>query len=266
MHRAVVALLALPLAFCAARAGEEPKRVEISWHGQSFFVIKSGKGTNLATDPHLIPEYGRALSLKADAVLMSHAHNDHTQLEAIPNKDKKAIKVIKGFKGVGQRADWNEVNEEFKEFKVRGVPTYHDDVQGMKYGKNTAFVIEVDGWKICHLGDLGHLLSPAQVKAIGPVDVLMIPVGGIYTLNGSEARKVVEQIKPKEYIIPMHYGTAVFPDLLSVDEFLEDVPQERVAKARDNRLVLNRDAQRPRPLVAVLHWWPRATKEEEKEK
>src|SRR5207253_3218783 len=106
--------------------------------------------------------------------------------------------------------------------KIRTVGVYHDEVEGMRYGKNTIFILEVDGWRIVHLGDLGHLLTPAQLKQIGPVDVLMIPVGGVYTLNGSEARKVVEQIKPKEYILPMHYGTAIFDDLLSPAEFLED--------------------------------------------
>ena len=76
--------------------------------------------------------------------------------------------------------------------------------------RNGVFIIEVDGWRIVHLGDLGHYLTPAQLKRIGPVDVLMIPVGGIYTLNGKWAKKVVDQIKPKEYIFPMHYGTKVF--------------------------------------------------------
>ena len=84
----------------------------------------------------------------------------------------------------------------------------------MQRGKVGVFIIEVDGWKIVHLGDLGHLLTPSQLKRIGPVDVLMIPVGGIYTLNGSEAKKVVEQLKPKEYIFPMHYGTKVFDAVL----------------------------------------------------
>jgi L-ascorbate metabolism protein UlaG (beta-lactamase superfamily) len=251
-------LLAGCVFLAIAHAGEEPKGVKITWHGQSFFEIRSTKGTNIVTDPHLIEQYGRLVPApKADLVLISHAHNDHTQVEALANKDSKALKVILGYQGAGPKATWNLVNETFKDVKVRSVALYHDTVQGLKYGKNTAFVIEVDGWKICHLGDLGHLLSPAQVKQIGPIDVLMIPVGGVYTINGSEAKEVQAQLKPKEYIFPMHYGTPVFDDLLPATEFLEDQPKAQVAQSRDNSIVLNRDAQRPRPLITVLHYWPR---------
>jgi L-ascorbate metabolism protein UlaG (beta-lactamase superfamily) len=110
----------------------------------------------------------------------------------------------------------------------------------------------VDGWKIAHLGDLGHELEPDQVKKIGPVDVLMIPVGGIYTINGSEAKKVMAQIKPKQYVFPMHYGTKLFDDLLPVNEFLDGQKKERVAESDDNQLTLNRDPARPRPLTVVF--------------
>jgi len=109
-----------------------------------------------------------------------------------------------------------------------------------------------------HLGDLGHLLSPEQVQQIkkdGPIDVLMVPVGGIYSLNGREAKKVVKQLQPREYILPMHYGTAVFDDLLPVSEFLEGQPRELVHRVKDNRLVLDRTDKRERPQIAVLHWW-----------
>jgi L-ascorbate metabolism protein UlaG (beta-lactamase superfamily) len=71
------------------------------------------------------------------------------------------------------------------------VPSYHDAAEGLTRGKNTIFIVEMDGWRFCHLGDLGHDLTPAQLKKIGEVDVLMVPVGGIYTLNGSEAKRVV---------------------------------------------------------------------------
>src|SRR5438105_11530675 len=101
-------------------------------------------------------------------------------------------------------------------------------MEGLQRGKNTVFIIEVDGWKIVHLGDLGHLLTPKQIKAIGPVDVLMIPVGGVYTINGSEAKEVIAQLKPRQYIIPMHYAVKGFDELLPADEFLED--QKNVKK------------------------------------
>jgi L-ascorbate metabolism protein UlaG (beta-lactamase superfamily) len=254
---------------CLGSVQAQQKPIQITWHGQSFFEIRTSKGTNIVTDPHVIPEYGRlAAGIKADLVLMSHSHNDHTQLDALANKDK-IPKVIKGFddkRGVGLRADWNHVNETFRDVKIRSVPVYHDDMQGLLRGKNTIFVLEVDGWRIVHLGDLGHQLSPEQIKQIGPVDVLMIPVGGVYTINGSEAKQVVEKLKPKEYIFPMHYGTPVYDELLTPAEFLEDQNPQNVAKSKTNTISLNRDPNRPRPLIVVLHYWPERKKEKEKDK
>src|SRR5205823_15019842 len=135
---------------------------------------------------------------------------------------------------------------------IRSIGVFHDNAEGLRYGKNSIFILEVDGWKIVHLGDLGHLLNPAQLKRIGPVDVLMVPVGGIYTLNGSEAKQVVAQIQPKEYVFPMHYGTRVYGDLLPITEFLDDQDRAKVTSSTDNLLTLNRDPQRPRPLIVQL--------------
>src|SRR5438105_15753621 len=107
-------------------------------------------------------------------------------------------------------------------------------MEGLARGKNSVFIIDVDGWRVCHLGDLGHELDLKLLKQIGQVDVLMVPVGGIYTLNGAEAKKVVEQIKPKEYIFPMHYGTKIFDDILPVDEFLEGQPDRNVIRLSES--------------------------------
>jgi L-ascorbate metabolism protein UlaG (beta-lactamase superfamily) len=238
----------------------EKGQVQITWHGQSFFEVKSSKGTNIVLDPHSILEYGRIPGVKADVVLISHNHNDHTQVEVIQNYKDKNLKIIPGLNGFGPRATWNQVDEQIKDVHIRSVGVYHDSEQGLKHGKNTVFILEMDSWRIVHLGDLGHPLTAAQLKSIGKVDVLMIPVGGVYTLNGTEAKAVVEQIKPKEYILPMHYGTAVYSDLLTANEFLEDFPKANVAVSKDNTLTLNRDKQRPRPLVVLLHWWPRVKK------
>ncbi len=258
-------VLALPLAILlGAGPGFSQEKtwapLQITWHGQSFFEIKTSKGTNIVIDPHLIQEYGRIEGLKADVVLMSHLHNDHTQLGAIDNIKDKNIKIISGLTGFGNRANWNPVDEQVKDVHIRSIGTYHDDVEGMKYGKNTIFILEVDGWRLVHLGDLGHELSPAQLKRIGTVDVLMIPVGGIYTLNGTDAQKVVAQIRPREYIFPMHRGTKIYDLVLPADEFLEDQPRTNVAHSDDNKIVLNRDPQRPRPLIVLLNYWPKEKK------
>jgi len=233
------------------------KPIKVRYYGNSFFVIESNKGVRVCFDPHMITEYGRPPDdLKADVVLISHNHVDHTRVDALANwnekDDGKKPKIIRGLKGTGLRADWAAVDEKIGDIKIRSVGVYHDDMEGLRSGKVSAFIVEMDGWRICHLGDLGHMLSPAQLKAIGEVDVLMIPVGGIYTLNGSEAKKVMAQIKPKQYVFPMHYGTKFFDDLLPVNEFLEGQKKERVAESDDNQLTLNRDPARPRPLTVVF--------------
>jgi L-ascorbate metabolism protein UlaG (beta-lactamase superfamily) len=261
--------LFLVVATTLGQGGAAAPHIQITWHGQSFFELRSSKGTNVIIDPHVIPEYGRLLvPPKADLVLMSHDHTDHNAIEVFDPKDLRGgkMKVLQGWKKEGGRVTWNLVQETVKDVKVRSVGLYHDDVRGTKNGINTGFVIEMDGWHIVHLGDIGHLLTPEQLRQIGPVDVVMIPVGGVYTLNGTEAKKVVEQLKPKEYIFPMHYGTDRFDDLLPVTEFLEDQPAKLVAREKDNKLFLNRDEKRPRPLIVTLNYWPKARADEEKGK
>ena len=248
------------------------KDVTIKWHGQSFFEIKSSAGTVIAIDPHNLEAYGPR-HVKADAVLISHWHIDHCAVDPIDNlpgpkpkpSDAKIIVGLKNPKGYsGNRKDdeFNLVNEKVKDVTIRSFPSYHDEVQGMRRGKNTIFVLDVDGLRIVHLGDLGHQLTASQLKKLGKVDVLMVPVGGSYTLNGSDAKKVVEQIKPSRYVIPMHYGTKVYRHLLGPDEFLEDQDEKFVKKFKLNELVIDTDAvPRKKPTVAVLGY-----DEKEKEK
>ena len=235
--------------------------ITVTFHGHSFFVLQSSKGTRVAIDPHAIPEYGRNPGMKADVILISHNHNDHNRAEVIENA--KTAKLIRGLKGTGLKSDWNIVEETVKDVTIRTVGLYHDEIQGMRSGKVGAFVIEMDGWKICHLGDLGHELTPAQIKRIGTLDVLFVPVGGIYTLNGSEAKRVVNQLRPKEYIFPMHFGTKQFDAILPIREFLDDQDRDKVAISDDNKIVLNRDRVRPRPLIVQLNYMEKGRKEKE---
>jgi L-ascorbate metabolism protein UlaG (beta-lactamase superfamily) len=279
----IVILLLFWLAWAGASAGstgEKPwEPITIEYHGQSFYIITTSKGKRIAFDPHAIPAYyptGRIELKKADIICISHNHTDHTRTEVI--EKTKDQKILPGLKTLSLKSDWAVVNETIGDIKFRTVGVYHDEQEGLLRGKNAVFIVEVDGWRIVNLGDLGHLLTPAQLKEIkksGPIDVLLIPVGGIYTLNGAEAKKVVEQIKPKEYIFPMHYGTTVFEDILKVDEFLDDQPARNVvrlsdsepdATKRENTVQLNRDTQRPRPLIVQLHYWPKEEKKKEEKK
>jgi L-ascorbate metabolism protein UlaG (beta-lactamase superfamily) len=250
MLRHLTALLsALAL---AAGAGAADKKLTIRWHGQSFFEIVTSQGTRVVTDPHAIEQFGRQ-SVKADLVLISHLHTDHTRLEVVEGKPKVLVGV-KDEKGDFKKFTWNLFDEKVKDVRVYSVGTYHDDVQGMRRGLNTVMVIEADGYRIVHLGDLAHKLSDNQLRRIGPVDVLMIPVGGVYTLNGSEAKEVVEQIKPRYCILPMHYGIkGQYEDLLTADEFLED--QANVRKDRPIELTLDVGARPPaKPEIVLLRW------------
>jgi L-ascorbate metabolism protein UlaG (beta-lactamase superfamily) len=246
MTRLLTIAFAMSAICSSAEAG--PK-VTIRWHGQSFFDIESSKGTRVAFDPHAIEAFGRQ-DLAADIVLISHEHNDHNQSGVIRNEAK--ARIIHGLKGEGRKVDWNQVDATIRDVHIRSVGVYHDALEGMERGKNTIFVVEVDGLRIVHLGDLGHVLSEKDVKKIGPVDVLMIPVGGVYTINGSEAKTVIAQLKPRLYILPMHFGTKNYQDLLPPDEFLEE--QRNVQTLQGNKLIVDAEAKPSAPQIVILDW------------
>jgi L-ascorbate metabolism protein UlaG (beta-lactamase superfamily) len=254
MRRTLAALLLIFVpAGLAVAAGDG--NVHIRWHGQSFFEVETAAGTRIVLDPHGLEAYGR-ISVPADLVLLSHLHSDHTRVDVVENlKKARVVPGLKDEKGDGKRVDWNVVDEQFRDVHLRSVGTFHDDAGGMQRGKNTVFIIEADGLRVVHLGDLGHRLTEAQVKRIGPVDVLLVPVGGVYTLNGSEAAEVVAKLKPRRFVVPMHYGTDVYEDLLKPDEFLEEQKAGPVRKFAGNELVIDPKAPPPKePTVAVLNW------------
>ncbi len=165
--------------------------INIKWFGHSCFKITSNKGIVVVTDP-FDPTVGYSpLDIEADIVTSSHSHYDHNY-----------FKAIKGdFKIIDKPKEYN-----VKDIIINGIRTFHDNVYGTKRGKNIVFLINMDGIKLCHLGDLGHTLTDKQLEEIGKVDVLFIPVGGYYTINNEEAVKVVKQLNPK-LTIPMHFKT-----------------------------------------------------------
>lgn len=241
--------------------GQEPKEkvVKIRWLGQSFFQIESAEGRLIAIDPHGIPAFGRPI-VPAEFVLVSHPHEDHALVEFVEaqKKDTK-LKEADIYRGVVEtkngKHEWKVYDEKRGSIRVRNVATYHDTVNGMQRGKNSIWLIEMNGLVLCHLGDLGHELSAEQVKAIGKVDVLMIPIGGIYTINGEQAQKVVEQLKPRLYVLPMHYGVPGYDDLAGPEEFLDGVKKERVKKMLDtNELVIPIDLKADQSQIVLLGW------------
>jgi L-ascorbate metabolism protein UlaG (beta-lactamase superfamily) len=253
MHRIATAIVAAAL--FAIPVSAQSKQLSIRWHGQAFFEITTSAGTKIVIDPHAIEAFGERNHIKADLICISHLHTDHMQVEVIENFDPRKAKDMIRLGLVqekNKKPEWNIIeNEKFKDVKISTVGLYHDDVKGMTRGKNSAFILEVDGFRIVHLGDLGHLLTKDQIKKIGTPDILMIPVGGVYTINGTEAKKVVEQLKPKYYILPMHYGVKGYDALLTADEFLEDEKPEHIR----NELKIDVGAKAPeKPKIVMLGW------------
>jgi len=167
--------------------------VKIRYLGHAAFAITSGKGLKIITDPyHTSPDltYGE-IDEPADIVTVSHQHFDHNNVEAVG-----------GSPAVVNRAGRSVV----KGIEFRGVASFHDEAGGSLRGGNIIFCFEVDGVRVCHLGDLGHRLDDRQLADIGRVDVLLIPVGGTYTLDAKAAADVCNQLKPG-VIIPMHFRT-----------------------------------------------------------
>ncbi len=185
------------------------KSMVITWYGHSCFKVQSGE-TVIITDP-FDKKIGLTPPRQAGAhlVLITHRHPDHDNLSSIAGNPF----VIDG-----------PGEYETNGFKVHGIFSYHDDVEGKERGGNAIYLFEVEGIKICHLGDLGQAkLSDEQVEAIGEVDILMIPVGGIYTIGAEEAVAVINQIEPK-IVIPMHYKVpGLTIDLESLDKFLKEM-------------------------------------------
>jgi L-ascorbate metabolism protein UlaG (beta-lactamase superfamily) len=250
MLRLLVPFLCIGMFAGPVVAQPKNKALTIRWFGQSFFQIETGDGTKIVIDPHAMPEYSRP-TCQADLVLITHEHDDHNRPEVLTDSEK--AKIIRGLTLKGKKQDWTKIDEQFKNIHIRTVPCFHDEEDGLKRGKNSIFVIETDGLKIVHLGDLGHPLSDDQVKAIGPVDILMIPIGGIYTINGEKAQEVVKQLKPRLYILPMHYGTKVLDTLQDPEEFLEG--QKNVRKIdKTNTLIVPFDLKLDKPTIVLMHW------------
>jgi L-ascorbate metabolism protein UlaG (beta-lactamase superfamily) len=243
--------LALFLGFVQfAGAQDTGKKITIRWYGQSFFQIETSDKTLIVTDPHAMPEYNRNV-VRADLVTCSHMHSDHVQVEILENS--KEAKIYYGLDPKSKRSIFNPISAKFKNVTFYDVESDHDPDGGMTRGKNAIFVFEVDGLRICHLGDLGTILDEKQIKQIGKVDILLIPIGGVYTINGEKAKEVVRQLKPRLYIIPMHYGTKVLDSLQPPDEFLEG--QKNVKKLEDtNALTIPVDLKQDNPVIVLLGW------------
>lgn len=168
--------------------------MKIRWNGHSSFTIISEDNTIIVTDPYEPGSFGGGIGygkidVDPDIVTISHNHSDHN--------------FIAGFAG-----DFKVIRETgiARGIQFDAVPVFHDMEKGGARGQNNIFCFTVDGVRICHLGDLGHVLGEDQVSALGKVDVLLIPVGGFYTIDANQAADILEKVRPG-IVIPMHYKT-----------------------------------------------------------
>jgi len=182
--------------------------MKVKWLGHSCFLITSKDGIRIITDPYAVGGGINYAPIKetADIVVVSHEHGDHNNISAVRGKPEvvkgSGVKIARGI-------------------QFRGVATYHDKFQGKQRGTNTAFCFSLDDIKLCHLGDLGHLLTQEQVEEIGAVDMLFIPVGGFFTIDAADASQICDQLAPK-VIIPMHFRTpkCIYP-IAGVEDFIK---------------------------------------------
>lgn len=180
----------------------------ITWYGQACFRLEN-KEISLLIDP-FSKEIGlKPPKIKDQIVLVTHSHYDHNNLESLPD-DTFLIN------GPGEY--------EVKGIYIKGIQSFHDKFQGQERGLNTIYFIKFDDINLAHLGDLGQeKLSESQIDALGAVDILMIPVGGIYTINYKEAVGIINQIEPK-IVIPMHYKIpGLNINLDGVEKFLKEL-------------------------------------------
>jgi len=200
----------------------------IIWHGQSLFELTSSRGknnqVNIVIDPFSQEVGLRLPKLEADIVLSTHEHYDHNNVKAVGGN----YFLIEG-----------PGEYEIREIFIQGIPAFHDDSQGKERGGMTIFTIEAEELRLCHLGDLGQKeLTPDQLEKIGEIDILMIPVGGNYTISGKEAVKIMSQIEPK-IIIPMHYALPKLKvKLEGVEKFLKTMGIKKIEPA--NKLTIKK--------------------------
>ncbi|NLE34997.1 MAG: MBL fold metallo-hydrolase [Bacteroidales bacterium] len=192
--------------------------VNLTWFGQSTFLMNTGDGVKVLMDP-VNPGMAKVeVPDIIDLVTVSHEHGDHNYVALAKGNPV----IIRGLRG----SDYARVDTVFRGFHVYTVGSFHDNQGGSQRGKNAIFVFELPGLKVVHLGDLGHVLNESQVSAIGVTDILMIPVGTGFTIDLQSAMEVIKQLNPR-VVIPMHYTPANAPAggfrLGTVEDFIEAV-------------------------------------------
>lgn len=195
--------------------------MKLTWLGHSCFAVESG-GYRIVLDPYFVETYP-ALHTQAHEVLCSHAHRDHC------NKD--AVMLLR--------------DAAKSPFAVETVDTFHDEKQGRLRGANKMHLLRAEGLTVAHAGDLGHELSAQQLKAVKNCDVLLLPVGGYYTVDAQTAKKIADAVSPR-IVVPMHYrfGAHGYDEIGTVEEFTRLYPASEVTLLDTDTFALTGEAPR----------------------
>jgi L-ascorbate metabolism protein UlaG (beta-lactamase superfamily) len=210
-----------PQTTSAVTPGVDAGAATLRWYGQAMFLLTSPAGSTLLLDPFGPIGYTMPPPLNANITTITHEHPDHNN-DALAGAGGR---VLRGLTADG----WADIDEAGDDYRIKTIHTFHDDQQGATRGRNAAFVFEMAGLRLAHLGDLGHQLDDEQLAALGgPVDVLMVPTGGGFTIDPAGATELVNALQPK-LVFPMHYKTdKIAFDLATIDEFVEGKTVQRV--------------------------------------
>jgi len=200
--------------------------VTIKWHGHACVEIVTSKGFSIVIDPH----DGGSIGLerpraRADLVLVTHDHFDHNAVSVVAHENTRILKEFLG-------------ETRINDIRIEGLPSFHDKFGGKRRGKNTIYLIEVEGFKISHLGDLGHIPDEPVLQKLKSIDLLIVPVGGTYTIYPDEAWRIVELTGPNN-VMPIHYWIeGLNLPLHPVDEFIMHVKKYQVVRLEENTFKL----------------------------
>lgn len=213
--------------------------MQLQWYGHSCFLLTAENGTRILTDP-CAPKTGYDLhDIACDIITSSHGHYDHNYFEAAAGEPLRLTEA-----GVYE-ADG---------MRITALSSFHDEVEGAKRGTNLIFVYEIDGLRIVHAGDLGHLLSEQTLAAIGRVDLLLCPVGGVFTVDAEGAAALMRALAPRVFV-PMHYKTPHLSfELSAVEDFLSLAPERKVQKLNNSVYTVTADTLPAAPATVVFDY------------
>lgn len=214
--------------------------MKIKYLGHAAFKVTSANGTRIIFDPYESGSFGGAIGYgkiteEADVVVTSHDHGDHNY-----------TKDIKGnFKLINK-----EGAHDARDVKFNEIPSFHDTSSGKERGSNLISIVSIDGMTLAHMGDIGHDLDAATLQKIGKVDIMLIPVGGFFTVDADAASKIMNALSPK-ITIPMHFKTdkCSFP-IGTVDTFTKG--KKNAKSAEGSEIEIEKDALPAQPEIIVL--------------